>query len=154
MKKMKKRGGWVAWSAGLANALALAAGFAFAPGCHSGSGSLGPSSNPTATVGVAGTPTATPVLVSTGSNTFIPTALTVTSNTTVKFNLGSIHTAHIDDGSGTGTCSSFDLTGNGATHAFVGPSGTAFHIHCDVHSPCGAASCSACTGMVMTIFIQ
>jgi plastocyanin len=145
------------WMVATLNALVLgmASALVVAAGCGHGSsgGTMGPSTAPTATPLPAGTPTKTPVVVSAAGTTFSPNSLTVPSGTAVTFNCSG-HTVNIDDGTGTGTCSATDLVSFPASHTFTGASGTVFRIHCDIHSSCGASSCSGCTGMTMTITLQ
>jgi hypothetical protein len=130
----------------------LSAGMALGAGSCScnNNASMGPSYSS----GPSGTPTLTPtpvIVISVGTS-FSPTALTVSSGTVVTFNVASIHTVHIDNGAG--SCS-INYTSFPVGVPFSGASGTIYHIHCDVHSACGAGSCAVtCTGMVMTVAIQ
>ncbi|MES2202498.1 MAG: hypothetical protein V4498_09615 [candidate division FCPU426 bacterium] len=120
--------------------------------------SCAPPANPVESPAATATPgpTAVPTfaVVTSSGSTFVPNALTVPSGSVVKFNLASSHTVNIDDGSGGGVCSGVDLTSFPAYHTFSGASAQVFHIHCDVHSSCGASVCVGCTGMVMTVTIQ
>ncbi|HXC65474.1 MAG TPA: hypothetical protein VNZ67_14015, partial [bacterium] len=104
------------------------------------------------------TATATPVVINVGAGpSFSPNAITIPSGATVSFNLTNIHTVHIDDGTGTGTCGPVDYTGPTWPYLynnFVGLPGTVFRVHCDVHATCiggAASSCSGCANMVMSV---
>ena len=107
---------------------------------------------PTETATPTPSPSPTAVVVTSSGFSFSPASLSIPSGAPVNFVLSG-HTADIDDGSGTGSCSSVDLV-NGGMHVFVGFSGEVFQVHCDYHSSCGAGNCAGCAGMVMTVTIQ
>lgn len=136
---------------GLLGALLFAA-LAWTQGGCGGSTTMGPSPYPTATPG-GPAPTPTPVVITASGISFTPSNVTVPSGTSIKFNTPG-HTVDIDDGSGGGICGGTDFTSFPASFVFSGASGTVFHIHCDIHSSCGAGACSGCTGMVMAVHIQ
>ena len=118
-----------------------------------GSASCSCSSDTADPMGASPAPPASGVTINTAGLTFSPSSVTVPSGTVVTFNAGG-HTVNIDD-SPVMSCSNTNLTSFPATHTFIGPSGTVFHIHCNFHSPCGTAFCAlSCTGMVMTVAIQ
>ena len=118
---------------------------------------------PTATPIPTDTPTPAPtaVVINVGGGpSFSPNSITIPSGALVSFNLSNIHTVHIDDGTGTGTCGAVDYAGPTwpfLYNNFVGVSGTVFQVHCDVHSTClggAASSCSVCANMLLSVTIQ
>ena len=162
---MAKKRNWVL-NLGLGSVLGLVAlaGLASSQnGCVNNS-PMSYNPGPTATPGGGVTPTPggtpTPVAVNIGGgNTFSPNAISIPSGAAVSFNLSAIHTVHIDDGTGSGTCGSTDYSGTWpfVYSGFTGASGTVYRVHCDNHSTCtgsASTSCSGCTGMVMTVTIQ
>jgi hypothetical protein len=120
-----------------------------------------PSGTITPTFTATPLPTATAVAINVGGGpSFSPNSITIPSGALVSFNLSNIHTVHIDDGTGTGTCGAVDYAGPTwpfLYNNFVGVSGTVFQVHCDVHAACtggSASSCTGCAGMIMSVTIQ
>ena len=114
------------------------------------------------TYGLTPTPTAPPTasvtIVGSGTYTYSPSAVTIQHGGTVVFydSTGIAgHTVHVDNGSGTCvTDPSVPANGSVALTAPFANIGT-FYYHCDLHSPCGVATCgSSCTGMVGTVTAQ
>jgi hypothetical protein len=123
-------------------------------GCMSNSGgytTMGPSYQPTTTPG-GPTPTPTPIVITASGTSFSSSSVSVASGTNISFNTPG-HTVDIDDGLSDGLCGGHDFTSFPTSFQFVGAHGAVYHIHCDIHSSCGAGNCSGCTGMVMTVNI-
>jgi plastocyanin len=141
-------------AAGLLGA-GLMAGFLWLQnGCvnsNSGYSTMGPSAQPTATPG-GPTLTPTPIVITAAGTSFSRASVSVATGTSITFNTPG-HTVDIDDGLSDGLCGGHDFTSFPASFQFVGTSGAVYHIHCDIHSSCGAGNCSGCTGMVMTVNI-
>jgi len=140
-------------AAGLLGLGLLAAFLWLQNGCSSNAGysPMGPTAGPTVTPG-GPSPTPTPIVITAAGTSFSRASVSVASGTSITFNTPG-HTVDIDDGLGDGLCGGHDFTSFPASFQFSGPSGTVFHIHCDIHSSCGAGNCSGCTGMVMTVNI-
>jgi hypothetical protein len=137
--------------AGFFGAVLLAGLLGTQNGCvnNSGYSPMGPVA--TATPG-GPTPTPTPIVITASGTSFSRSSVGVASGTTITFNTPG-HTVDIDDGKSDGLCGGQDFSSFPASFQFVGLSGAVYHIHCDIHSSCGAGNCSGCTGMVMTVNI-
>jgi len=123
---------------------AVAAAMALAPqGCTTSAEA--PSATPVPTATVA------PNTVRASGTTFSPTSMTVPVGTTVTWDSSLAgHTVNIDTSAG--SCVTDFTSGFPRTFTFTA-TGTYF-VHCDVHSPCGTACSTSCTGMTMTITVN
>lgn len=87
------------------------------------------------------------------SYAYSPSSVTITHRQSVQWNMSTIHTLNIDNGSG--SCLVSGTTAYPYTYTFT-TAGT-YHFHCGVHSSCGNNMCpnpSTCTGMVGTITVN
>lgn len=114
-----------------------------------GGGAPGPTSTP----GPAAAVTVT--AMSTGAYTYAysTTSFTITHGQSVLWNMSTIHTLNIDNGSG--TCLVSGTSAFPYTYTFA-TAGT-YHFHCGVHSSCGNNMCpnpTTCTGMVGIITVN
>lgn len=109
---------------------------------------------PTSTYGGASIAQTVIVTGSYPSYQYSPNYFSITHGQAVIFNVSG-HTVYMDDGTGTGTCST-NFTSSPVTLTFASPATFQFHCNIAGHSSCaGSGTCpSSCSGLVGAVTVN
>ena len=92
-------------------------------------------------------------VVSYGNYYFSPPSVTISHGQTVVWNLATIHTLNIDNGSGSCLVSG----ANSFPYSYIFSTAGTYNFHCGIHSSCGNGNCpgpTTCTGMTGTVKVN